>query len=103
MYKSLKRIDVRMIDNGMLHTLVVDKLNNSFSFNGNSKILPSAVMDRWLNKFFRLIRLYIGNKNEVHNERDIATVEIIEFKKRYSVTVYGRGLDVLNRLIDDID
>lgn len=103
MYKKLLSVNIKILEDGILWIVTINKeRNNISSNNGVNKDVAPEMLNKWLNKFFKLVSKAPSDINNIADKENIATIEVNEAKGSYSVVIGGKKLDVLNDLMDQI-
>lgn len=103
MYKKILSVNIKILEDGILWIVTIDKeRNNVSSNNGINKNVPPEVLNKWLNKFFKLVSKASSDINNIADKENIATIEVNETKGSYSLILGGKKLDALNDLVDKI-
>lgn len=102
MYKTLNRININLIENGIINRFSIEKELCEVSFNGVTKVVKKNELASWLNKFFSLLRKYGVSPDGIYDRGNIAAIEIVDKNKLYDFVLGGRALELLNSLITKI-
>ena len=103
MYRKLVSVNIKIFEDGILWIVTIDKVKNMICSNeGVSKQVSPETLNRWLSKFFKLVGKESGGINNIADKENIATIEVNEVRRSYSLILGGKKLDALNKLMDRI-